>query len=424
MHTPSNPLSPLSTPSESTFALLGVEPTLCSALQKIGVTTPSPIQHQAIAAALAGKDIVGIAQTGTGKTFAFGIPLLQRLAHEAGRALIVAPTRELAQQIEDSLRPFASLFRIQIATFVGGASFGLQRRMLRMNPRILISTPGRLNDHLEQGTVTLKEVKILVLDEADRMLDMGFKPQIDRILSHIPKERQTLLFSATMPRQILELATREMKLPLRIEVAPQGTAADKIEQELIVVKGEEKSQLLTSLLRESSVPTLVFTRTKHGAKKLNQALKASGFTSAEMHSDRSLPQRKESLLGFKTGRYRVLVATDVASRGIDVSTIELVVNYDLPDDPADYVHRIGRTGRANRSGKAISFATPAQAKDVREIERLMRSPLKRAKHPSITQVAEAPLQETRPQFRRSSHGRSGGAIPRSRQKPRGGSFRR
>jgi ATP-dependent RNA helicase RhlE len=366
---------------------------------------------------------VGIAQTGTGKTFAFGLPLVQRLAHEAGRALIIVPTRELAQQTEDALRPYASLFRINMAVFVGGASFGLQRRMLRMNPRILISTPGRLNDHLEQGTITLKEVKILVLDEADRMLDMGFKPQIDRILSHVPKERQTLLFSATMPRQILELATREMKLPLRIEIAPQGTAAAKIEQELIVVKGEEKQVLLQSLLRESTTPTLVFTRTKHGAKKLNQALKLSGFSSAEIHSDRSLIQRKEALMGFKSGKYRILIATDVASRGIDVSTIELVVNYDLPDDPADYVHRIGRTGRADRSGRAISFATPAQARDVREIEKLMRAPLKRKQHASITKVAEGSVQETRPQFRSQRRGRPQGNIPRSRQKS-GGSFRR
>lgn len=367
----------------SGFQVLGVEPSLCKLLQQRGITTPTPIQHQAIPAILQGKDLVGIAQTGTGKTFAFGLPMLQRLAQKTGRALIIVPTRELAQQIEEALAPLASLLSIRIAVFVGGASMNLQLRMLRTNPRILVATPGRLNDHLQQRTVTLKEVRILVLDEADRMLDMGFKPQIDRILTHVPRERQTLLFSATMPQEIFTLAAHEMRLPLRVEVAPSGTTVTKVEQELIVVRQENKSPLLHSLLKEYRGSVLVFSRTKHGAKKITRILNAAGLQAAEIHANRSLGQRRAALAGFKSGKHRILVATDIASRGIDVTDIEVVINYDLPDDPGDYVHRIGRTARAGRGGRAISFATPSQAQHIRDIERLIRLPLRRRVHPSI-----------------------------------------
>ena len=330
-----------------------------------------------------GKDVVGIAQTGTGKTWAFGIPLLQRLSQHGGRALIVLPTRELAAQVEEALLPFAQTLGIGTAVFIGGASMHRQREMLRRNPRVLIATPGRLNDHLEQGTITLREVKILVLDEADRMLDMGFKPQIERILRHVPRERQTMLFSATMPPEILRLASAHMTSPLRIEVAPTGTAAANVEQELFIVRREEKLPLLVSLLQEHSGTILVFSRTKYGAKKITRQLRAMGHTAAEIHANRSLAQRKEALQGFKTGRYRVLIATDIASRGIDVTGIEVVVNYDLPDDPSDYVHRIGRTARAGREGLAISFAGPEQAKDIRSIEQLIRGTLRRRQLPSL-----------------------------------------
>jgi ATP-dependent RNA helicase RhlE len=361
-------------------------PSLVAQLQQRGITTPTPIQHQAIPGALLGKDLVGIAQTGTGKTFAFGLPMLQRLASSPGRGLVIVPTRELAQQIEEALGPLASSLRIGIAIFIGGASMNLQRRMLQKNPRILVATPGRLNDHLEQGTVSLKQVRILVLDEADRMLDMGFKPQIDRILAHVPRERQTLLFSATMPREIMSLATAQMQLPLRIEVAPSGTTAAKVEQELIIVRQENKGALLHSLLREYTGSVLVFSRTKHGAKKMTRSLNAAGFRAAEIHANKSLSQRRAALAGFKAGTYRILVATDIASRGIDVTDIEVVINYDLPDDPADYVHRIGRTGRAGREGRAISFATPSQASDVRDIEKLIRAPLRRRAHGALPHV--------------------------------------
>ncbi len=372
------------------FRALPLEAKLLSVLEQKSIQTPTPIQHQAIPPALEGKDIVGIAQTGTGKTFAFGLPMLQRLAQFGGRGLVILPTRELAAQVEESLAPFARAMGIGTAVFVGGASMNRQREMLRRNPRILIATPGRLNDHLEQGTITLREVKILVLDEADRMLDMGFKPQIDRILRHVPTDRQTMLFSATMPHSIMQLATGHMKLPLRIEVAPAGTAAERVEQEVFIVKKESKLALLSSILSENSGTILVFSRTKHGAKKIARSVNAMGHKAAEIHANRSLSQRKEALDGFKSGKYRVLIATDIAARGIDVTGIALVVNFDLPDDPADYVHRIGRTARAGREGNAVAFATPDQQQQLRSIERLIRSQLKRAQMPSSLPDVPAP----------------------------------
>lgn len=371
----------------TSFSAFALDPRIQTVLANRKLVTPTPIQQQAIPLAVEGKDLIGIAQTGTGKTFAFGLPLLHRLAHHGGRALIVLPTRELAQQVEDALRPFAQALNIGTAVFVGGASMNLQRAMLKRNPRILIATPGRLNDHLEQKTVTLKEVAVLVLDEADRMLDMGFKPQIDRILHHVPKQRQTLLFSATMPREIVTLATREMQTPLRIEVAPAGTAAERVQQELIIVHREEKVAMLQQLLKEEAEGrVLVFTRTKHGAKKLTMTLQKFGHTVAEIHANRSLAQRKQALDGFKSGRFRVLVATDIAARGIDVTGIELVVNYDLPDDAADYVHRIGRTARAGREGKAVSLGTPDQMSHVKDIEKLIRAPLPRRRTPELERM--------------------------------------
>jgi ATP-dependent RNA helicase RhlE len=339
---------------------------------------------------MAGKDVVGVAQTGTGKTWAFGLPMLHRLTQEGGRGLVLVPTRELAAQVEEALAPFASPLRIGLAVFVGGASFHKQREMLRRNPRILIATPGRLNDHLEQGTVTLKEVRILVLDEADRMLDMGFKPQIERIIRHVPRERQTMLFSATMPSDILRLASAHMKSPLRIEVAPSGTAAANVEQEIFIVRREEKVQLLESMLSEHAGRVLIFSRTKHGAKKIARSVLSMGHSAAELHANRSQNQRREALEGFKKGKYRVLIATNVAARGIDVTDIEVVINFDLPDDPSDYVHRIGRTARAGREGRAITFATHDETNEIRSIERLMRKPIPRRTLPSLPPPRQQP----------------------------------
>lgn len=378
MHKPQSPQK-----NESGFAEIGIKAPLLKLLATRNISKPTPIQHQAIPLAVEGKDLIGIAQTGTGKTFAFGLPLLQRLSQKQRRALIILPTRELAYQVEEALKPFASVLGIRMAVFVGGVSKGIQLRMIRQNPRILIATPGRLNDHLEQKSVSLKEVDILVLDEADRMLDMGFKPQINKILAHVPQQRQTLLFSATMPQDIVKLATAQMNMPLRIEVAPQGTTAAKVEQEVIIVRQPDKPKLLQSLLREYKGQIIVFTRTKYGAKKVTRDLNNANVRAAEIHGNRSLPQRRQALEGFKSEKYRVLVATDIASRGIDVTGIAVVINYDLPDDPSDYVHRIGRTGRADREGHAISFATPTQASHIRDIEKLISSTLQERKHESV-----------------------------------------
>lgn len=421
------PVSPVSSifmtestpPPTPTFNGLGIAPAFLEILDRMKFTVPTPIQHKAIPIANEGKDIIGIAQTGTGKTIAFGMPMVQRLVQGKGRGLIILPTRELAYQVEESLRPFTSAFHINTAVFIGGASMNLQKQMLKRNPRILVATPGRLLDHLQQGTVTLREVSILVLDEADRMLDMGFAPQINRILPHVPKDRQTMLFSATMPSTIVKIATSHMKLPLRIEVAPAGTAAERVEQELFIVRKDEKSRLLEKLLADYHGTVLVFSRTKHGAKKITRSVRALGHQAAEIHANRSLAQRRDALEGFKTGRYRVLIATDIAARGIDVTGIELVVNYDLPQNAEDYVHRIGRTGRAGLPGHAISFATPDQSGEIRDIERLIRSALKRTQVQNLPPARALPPAEagedarfegrqTRPPQRGGFKGRSGG----------------
>lgn len=406
---PETPPSP--TPPAS-FQGLGIAPQVLTILAQKGFVTPTPIQMKSIPQGIEGKDIVGIAQTGTGKTFAFGIPMLQRLAQGPGRGLVVVPTRELAYQVDESLRTFAPALGIRTAVLVGGASMHLQKEAIRRNPRIVIATPGRLNDHLMHRSITLREVRILVLDEADRMLDMGFKPQIDEILKNVPKERQTLLFSATMPHEILRLMKAEMRLPLSIEVAPSGTTAAGVEQELFMVQKTEKLPLLGALLKEHRGSVLVFSRTKHGAKKITRAVKAMGMTAAEIHANRSLAQRREALEGFKRGTYRVLVATDIAARGIDVSGIEVVINFDLPNDPHDYVHRIGRTARAGQKGKAISFATAEQRRDILDIERLVRTQIRRKPTPALPRLdfpPESMEDRERPDFRGGfGHGRPQG----------------
>lgn len=402
---------PQSTPS---FDGMGIAENLLQVLSRLKFTSPTPIQHQAIPIAIGGKDIIGIAQTGTGKTLAFGIPMLQRLSQRGGRGLVLVPTRELAAQVEEALSPLSSALGIRTAVIVGGASMHRQKEMIRRNPRIVIATPGRLNDHLEQRTITLREVSILILDEADRMLDMGFKPQIERILHHVPKVRQTMLFSATMPQEIVKLATAHMELPLRIEVAPPGTAPAKVEQELFIVRREEKMQLLGKLLEEYRGTILVFSRTKHGAKKITRSLCAMAHRAAEIHSNRSLSQRREALEGFKAGKYRVLVATDIAARGIDVTGIEVVINYDLPDDAADYVHRIGRTARAGLEGRAISFATPDQTSSIRSIERFIRSPLRRKSLPSLPPPREHVPMFSAPMHKKEQE-RTGNRQHRSRR---------
>lgn len=369
--------------SNLSFDNLGIAPKILEMLDRMQFKVPTPIQHKAIPVAIEGKDIIGVAQTGTGKTLSFAIPIIQRLARMKGRCLVLAPTRELAIQVNNTFREIALRFGIKTVVVIGGTPIHPQIAAFKKNPRVIIATPGRLFDHISQRTVCLADINVLVLDEADRMLDMGFLPQIRRILRVIPRDRQTMLFSATIPKEVIEIATSHMRLPVNVEVAPSGTAAERITQELFIVKKNTKKQLLAKLLGQYHGSVLLFSRTKIGAWKIARYIGGLGHTVAEIHSDRSLSQRRESLEGFKIGKYRILVATDIAARGIDVVGIELVLNYDLPDDVENYVHRIGRTGRAGHEGRAISFATPEQSKDVRNIEKLIKTALPIIKHPEL-----------------------------------------
>lgn len=356
----------------SSFNGLGINPELLAILKQLQFHSPTPIQHQCIPAALEGKDIVGIAQTGTGKTLAFGLPMIQLLAENKGQGLILLPTRELAQQVDEVLMKIGRKFGLRTAMLIGGASPYHQIQALRRNPHIIVSTPGRLIDLLQQKHFSLHNIKMIVLDEADRMFDIGFIPQIKQILALAPKSRQTLMFSATMPKAIADMANQFMKMPWRIEVAPAGTTAAKIEQEIFIAPKDVRLQLLDKLLAENHGTILIFSRTKHGAGKISRAINGMGHSAIEIHSNRSLPQRQAAMAGFKNGKFRILVATDIAARGIDVNDISLVINYDLPDNKDDYVHRIGRTGRAGKMGKAISFAGPDERMAIRMIERLIK----------------------------------------------------
>lgn len=345
-------------------------------IEKKGFKVPTPIQHQVIPAALDSKDIVGIAQTGTGKTLAFGIPMMQNLAQNKGQGLILVPTRELALQVEEAFRQIGDAIGLRCAVIIGGVAQSRQVRALNNNPHIVIATPGRLDDIMNQGLYSLKKVKIITLDEADRMLDVGFLPQIKRVLQTAPKERQTMLFSATMPKTISGLASAFMKMPLRIEIAPQGTSAENVEQEVFVITKNDKMRLLDYLLgKYQKEKILIFSRTKYGAKRIARGIRHMQHTATEIHSNRTQAQRKAALSGFKNGKFRILVATDIAARGIDVKDIALVINFDLPDHSEDYVHRIGRTARAGKTGKAISFVNPSEKASVRKIERLINQSL-------------------------------------------------
>jgi ATP-dependent RNA helicase RhlE len=380
-----NSLLQRETQPERSFYGLGIAPKILDILAQMKFKAPTPIQFKAIPLAIEGKDVIGIAQTGTGKTHSFAIPMVQRLAKMKGIGLVLAPTRELAIQIDEAFQWLAHSFGMKTACLIGGAPMSGQIQALRSNPRIVIATPGRLIDHIGQWNFLPDNVTMLVLDEADRMLDMGFAPQISKILRFLPKNRQTMLFSATIPKEIMEIAATYMKLPVSVEIARSGTTVERVTQELFIVKKEAKMRLLGKLLAQYHGSVLLFSRTKHNARKIKMSIREMGYSAAEIHSNRSLVQRREALEGFKAGRYKVLVATDIASRGIDVTGIELVINYDLPEDAENYVHRIGRTARAGCSGHAISFATPDQSRDVRDIEKLIRLTLPLAKHPEIPQ---------------------------------------
>ena len=370
------------TDNTSGFYNLGIAPNILEILDSIEFVTPTPIQEKSIPPAIEGKDMIGIAQTGTGKTLAFGIPLLQAAQH-GKHCLVVLPTRELALQVNEVLQKIGTRLNVRTAVVIGGEPIGRQMQKLRRNPQIVIGTPGRIVDHLERKSLTLKTVSTLVLDEADRMLEMGFAPQLKIILFAVNKGRQMLLFSATMPRNVVAIAEANMKLPLHIEIAPSGTTVKNITQELFFVQKSDKSRLLEKVLYEYGGPVLVFSRTKFGAKRIATMIRSMGHAAVELHSNRSLKQRVEALQGFKSGKYRILVATDIAARGIDVKGIELVLNFDLPNTAEDYVHRIGRTARAGGTGHAISFATPQEKNDVRGIERLIRTTLPLSKLPEL-----------------------------------------
>ena len=355
------------------FVALGVSEDLAARLGGMQIMTPTPIQEMAIPVALAKGDLVGLAQTGTGKTLAFGLPMLMTLKGQ-DQGLVLAPTRELAMQIEETFRKLG----VRTALLIGGAPMNRQIQQLRSNPRIIIATPGRMMDHMNQKLIDLRFIQCVVLDEADRMLDMGFISAIREILGKTPKTRQTMLFSATFSRIISDVAEDFMIEPKRVEIKRESLTADTVTQELIVIDKESKPDMLTKLLYDNKGTVLVFARTRHGARKIAKSIVRDGHTAAEIHSDRTLAQRIAALNGFKSGQYRVLVATDIAARGIDVKDISLVINYDIPECADDYVHRIGRTGRAGKKGHAITIAAPDQHRDVRDIEQLIKMQFERS----------------------------------------------
>jgi len=388
------------------FSSLGIDPRLIHILDKLKFHTPTPIQYKAIPIAINNKDLIGIAQTGTGKTLAFGLPILQHLFKKSVRALILLPTRELALQVEEALQKVGQSFGLRTVVLIGGTAINRQVQGIKRNPHIVIGTPGRIIDHLQQKTLHLNNINILVLDEADRMLDMGFAPQIKQILRMVPKDRQTMLFSATMPDDIVKIAVEHMKLPVRVEIARPGTTVEGVEQEIFIVEKSHKDSLLEILLKKHSLKALVFSRTKYGAKKICRKLNMSGHRAAEIHSNRSLNQRQAALNGFKTGAYQVLVATDIAARGIDVKDIGLVINYDIPEFAEDYVHRIGRTARAGQKGRAITFACPDQHSKIRQIERLIKSVLKVSTMPGLAQIKLNTDNNSQPSNSKPFHRRS------------------
>ncbi len=363
-----------------TFEMLGLSPALLRALAENKYSAPTPIQAQAIPLALAGHDLLGGAQTGTGKTAAFGLPLLQRLSKltpakgpRKPRALVLVPTRELAVQVADSLKAFNRHLHLNVTTIYGGAGMGPQVDNLRRGADILVATPGRLIDHMERGSAKLDAVEVLVLDEADRMLDMGFLPAIKRVLQRLPAQRQTLLFSATFEPRIKALALEFMREPKQVQVAAQNTIAETIVHRVHPVDNARKRDLLVDILaRRHTDQVLVFGKTKHGCNRLAEQLEKSGLKAVAIHGNKSQAQRQKALDQFKAGRARVLVATDVAARGLDIPDLPLVINHDLPMVAEDYIHRIGRTGRNGAQGEALSLVSPEEGGLLNQIQRLLK----------------------------------------------------
>ena len=363
------------------FESLGLSPALLRALADAGYHTPTPIQQQAIPHVLGGHDVLGAAQTGTGKTAAFGLPMLQRLAKETPpkgprkpRALVLVPTRELAVQVADNLKTYARHLRLNVTMLFGGVGMQPQVDNLRRGVDVLVACPGRLLDHMEQGNAKLDAVEVLVLDEADRMLDMGFLPQMKRILNRVPAERQTLLFSATFEPRIKALALEYLRDPREVQVAAQNTIADTIVHRVHPVDAKKKRDLLVDILAERHTErVLVFGKTKHGCNRLAEQLGDAGLPALAIHGNKSQAARQKALDAFKSGRTRILVATDVAARGLDIPALPLVINHDLPMVAEDYVHRIGRTGRNGMEGEAISLVSPEEGALLRQIQKLLKA---------------------------------------------------
>lgn len=394
------------------FSTLNLAEPIARAVAAEGYTTPTPIQLQAIPPVLAGKDLLGIAQTGTGKTAAFALPVLDRLARnkaplrpKSPRVVVLAPTRELASQIAASFFAYGRFIKVTVATVFGGVPINRQIRDLHRGVDVLVATPGRLIDLIDRKAVMLNNVEVAVLDEADQMLDLGFIHALRTIMPLMPKSRQTLLFSATMPKAIASLAADYQHQPVRVEVAPVATTAERVEQFATYVKAADKQALLTLTLQDSSVGrVLVFTRTKHGADRVVRNLDKAGIRAAAIHGNKSQPQREKALEAFRAGRTKVLVATDIAARGLDIDSVSHVVNFELPNVPEQYVHRIGRTARAGADGVAISFVSGDERAYLRDIERLTRQRVAIAPLPEGFAPESAPQDRQQPAQRKPHRG--------------------
>jgi ATP-dependent RNA helicase RhlE len=412
------------------FASLGLAEPILRALAQEGYTIPTPIQAQAIPHVLAGRDLLGIAQTGTGKTAAFALPLLHHLADRKApaprggcRVLILSPTRELASQIHDNIKSYGRFLGLSTAVIFGGVGARPQVDALRRGVDILVATPGRLQDHVQTGAAKLQGTEVLVLDEADQMLDRGFWPAVKRLSSVMSKNRQTLFFSATMPTEIAKIAGEMLKDPARVSVTPVASTAERVEQKLIHMDASMKRVVLSEMLREQGVGrALVFARTKHGADRVAKNLNADGINAHAIHGDRSQGQRERALADFRSGRASILVATDIASRGIDVDGVTHVFQFDLPDTPEAYVHRIGRTARAGASGEAIAFCAPDEIVKLKAVEKLIAMKIPSEDRRSDAGRAEAAAAQPKPQPQRGRGGRpgAGGGGGQRHAAPRGG----
>jgi ATP-dependent RNA helicase RhlE len=375
---------PMTDNGTKTFASLGLSPSVMTAVADAGYTQPTPIQADAIPLILQGRDVIGLAQTGTGKTAAFTLPLVNQLIDgpRRTRAVVLTPTRELCMQVEESVRKYARHSELGVAAVFGGVPIDPQERALRQGVDVVVATPGRLIDHLERENVSFEHLEILVLDEADRMLDMGFAPQISKLVTAMPRYRQTLLFSATMPPEVEVLARKYLRKPMVVQIGRRSAAAHTVTHAVYPVPRDRKSALLAHLLRDGSLDSvLVFVRTKIGADRVVRHLNDAGIEATAMHADKTQVHRTKAIEDFKSGRIRVLVATDIAQRGLDISGITHVISYDVPQQPEDYVHRIGRTGRASKEGDAFTFMAPDEIAMVRTIEAVLGTPIPRVSVP-------------------------------------------